>query len=239
MKILAFECSAAPASVAVLEDGKITASSFINVKLTHSQTLVPMAENLLKAAAMDFGSIDALAVSNGPGSFTGVRIGISAVKGLAAPKNLPCIGVSTLLSMAYNISDTDCTVCAVMDARCNQVYNALFDITDGKITRICSDRALMCEELAKDLKKLSQRENKCVIIVGDGSRVFGPYVSNMENVFEAPERDRFQNAVSVALAAEKMFEENKTVTADRLLPVYLRLPQAERELKKKKEGLAE
>jgi len=239
MKILAFECSAAPASVAVLEDGKITASSFINVKLTHSQTLVPMAENLLKAAAMDFDSIDALAVSNGPGSFTGVRIGISAVKGLAAPKNLPCIGVSTLLSMAYNISDTDCTVCAVMDARCNQVYNALFDITDGKITRICSDRALMCEELAKDLKKLSQRENKCVIIVGDGSRVFCPYVSDMENVFEAPERDRLQNAVSVALAAEKMFEENKTVTADRLLPVYLRLPQAERELKKKKEGLAE
>ena len=110
MKILAFECSAAPASVAVSEDGKITASSFINVKLTHSQTLVPMAENLLKAAAMDFDSIDALAVSNGPGSFTGVRIGISAVKGLAAPKNLPCIGVSTLLSMAYNISDTDCTV---------------------------------------------------------------------------------------------------------------------------------
>jgi len=126
-----------------------------------------------------------------------------------------------------------------MDARCNQVYNALFDIEDGKITRICDDRALMCEELAKDLKKLSQRENKCVIIVGDGSRVFSPYVSNMENVFEAPERNRLQNAVSVALAAEKLFEENKTVTADRLLPVYLRLPQAERELKKKKEGLAE
>lgn len=236
MKILAFECSAAPASVAVLEDGKITASSFINVKLTHSQTLVPMAENLLKAAAMDFDSIDALAVSNGPGSFTGVRIGISAVKGLAAPKNLPCIGVSTLLSMAYNISDTDCTVCAVMDARCNQVYNALFDITDGKITRICSDRALMCEELAKDLKKLSQNGNKRVIIVGDGGEVFYPYVKDTANVSLAAEKNRFQNATSVALAAGEALSRGEYVTAEELLPVYLRLPQAERELKKKKEG---
>ena len=239
MKILSLECSATPASAAITENGKIIASAFVNVQLTHSQTLMPMAENLLSAAALDIDDIDRLAISDGPGSFTGIRIGISAVKGLAAPRDLPCVGVSTLLSMAYNLIDRDCIVCAVMDARCNQVYNALFDIEGGKITRICDDRALMCEELAKDLKKLSQRENKCVIIVGDGSRVFGPYVSNMENVFGAPERDRLQNAVSVALAAEKMFEENKTVTADRLLPVYLRLPQAERELKKKKEGLAE
>lgn len=236
MKILAFECSAAPASVAVSEDGKITASSFINVKLTHSQTLVPMAENLLKAAAMDFDSIDALAVSNGPGSFTGVRIGISAVKGLAAPKNLPCIGVSTLLSMAYNISDTDCMVCAVMDARCNQVYNALFDITDGKITRICGDRALMCEELAKDLKKLSQNGNKRVIIAGDGGEVFYPYVKDTANVSLAAGKNRFQNAASVALAAGEALSRGEYVTAEELLPVYLRLPQAERELKKKKEG---
>lgn len=239
MKILSLECSATPASAAITENGKIIASAFVNVKLTHSQTLMPMVENLLSAAALDIDDIDGLAISNGPGSFTGIRIGISAVKGLAAPRNLPCAGVSTLFSMAYNFIDTDCTLCAVMDARCNQVYNALFDIEDGKITRICPDRALMCEELAKDLKKVSQRTNKCVIIVGDGSEVFYPCVSDMANVILSPERSRFQNAVSVALAAEKMFSENNTVTADRLLPVYLRLPQAERELKKKKEGLAE
>lgn len=237
MKILAFECSAAPASVAVSEDGKITASSFINVKLTHSQTLIPMAENLLKAAATDFNDIDVLAISNGPGSFTGVRIGISAVKGLAAPKNLPCVGVSTLLSMAYNYAETDCTVCAVMDARCKQVYNALFDITDGNITRLCDDRALMCEELAKDLKKLSQSGGKRVIIVGDGSEVFYPFVNGFENVVLAAEKNRYQNAVSVALAARSAFNKGEAVTADKLLPVYLRLPQAERELKKKKEGI--
>ena len=239
MKILSLECSATPASAAITENGKAIASAFVNVKLTHSQTLMPMVENLLSSAALDFDNIDGLAISNGPGSFTGIRIGISAVKGLAAPRNLPCVGVSTLLSMAYNFIAVDCIVCAVMDARCNQVYNALFNIENGKITRICDDRALMCEELAKDLKKLSQRENKCVIIVGDGSEVFYPYLGDTANVIVSSERNRFQNAVSVALAAEEMFSENKTVTAERLLPVYLRLPQAERELKKKKEGLAE
>jgi len=95
MKILSLECSATPASAAITENGKIIASAFVNVKLTHSQTLMPMAQNLLSAAALDIDDIDGLAISNGPGSFTGIRIGISAVKGLAAPRNLPCVGVST------------------------------------------------------------------------------------------------------------------------------------------------
>ena len=123
-----------------------------------------------------------------------------------------------------------------MDARCNQVYNALFDITDGKITRICSDRVLMCEELAKDLKKLSQNGNKRVIIAGDGGEVFYPYVKDTANVSLAAEKNRFQNAASVALAAGEALSRGEYVTAEELLPVYLRLQQAERELKKKKEG---
>lgn len=236
MKILALECSAGPVSAAVCEDGKILALSFANVKLTHSQTLMPMVENTLSAALCKIDDINGIAISSGPGSFTGIRIGISAAKGLAAPLNLPCVGVSTLLSMAYNYRDTDCTVCAVMDARCNQVYNALFDITGGKITRLCEDRAILSEELAENLKKLSQTGGKRVIIVGDGTEVFYPFVKGFDGIYKSGEKNRYQNASSVALAAETLFKDGHAVSPDRLLPVYLRLPQAERKLKKKKEG---
>lgn len=236
MKILSLECSASPASAAITEDGKILASSFVNIKLTHSQTLLPMIENSLKSAMLKFDDIEGIAVTRGPGSFTGIRIGIAAAKGLAAPKALPCAAVSTLYSMAYNFADTDCIICAVMDARCNQVYNAIFDIENGKITRLCEDRAILCGDLAEELKKVSQNTNKCVIIVGDGTEVFYPFAKNIPNVRKSGENNRFQNAVSVGLAAEDMFLNGKTVSPEELLPVYLRLPQAERELKKKKEG---
>ena len=236
MKILSLECSAAAASSAVTEDGKILASSFVNIKLTHSQTLLPMIENALKSAMLKFDDIEGIAVSCGPGSFTGIRIGIAAAKGLAAPKNLPCAAVSTLYSMAYNFADTDCILCAVMDARCNQVYNAVFDIEDGKITRLCEDRAILCGELAEELKKVSQNTNKCVIIVGDGTEVFYPFAKDVPNIKKSGENNRYQNAASVGLAAEDMFSSGKTVSPEELLPTYLRLPQAERELKKKKEG---
>lgn len=236
MKILSIDCSAGPASVAVSEDGKILASSFVNVKLTHSETLMPMVESTLSAALLNFGDIEGIAVNHGPGSFTGIRIGIAAAKGLAAPRSLPCVGVSTLLSMAYNYSDTDCIVCAVMDARCNQVYNALFEVEDGKITRLTGDRAILCEELAEDLKKVSQNTEKCVIIVGDGTEVFYPFAEDIANVRKSGVNNRYQNAASVGLAARELFENSNAVSPDKLLPIYLRLPQAERELKKKKEG---
>ncbi len=235
MKILSMECSATPASVAIIEDGNLLASSFVNVRLTHSQTLMPMVENILAASKLTINDIDGLCISNGPGSFTGVRIGISAVKGLAAPKNLPCVAVSTLRAIAENYSNTDCIVCAVMDARCNQVYNALFDITNGKISRLCEDRALLCDELAEEIKKLSQKSKKCVIIVGDGTVVFSPFVKECENIkISAPIR-RFQNAASVGVVAQEYFNKGETIKAEELLPFYLRLPQAERELKAKEE----
>lgn len=237
MKILSFDCSAGPASAAVYDGDRLIASAFVNVKLTHSQTLMPMAENLLKSALISFEEIDGIAVNSGPGSFTGIRIGISAVKGLAAARNLPCAGVSTLLSMAYNYCDTDCIVCAVMDARCNQVYNALFEIENGKITRLCEDRALLCEELAEELKKMSQYAGKRVIIVGDGTEVFYPFALNISGVFKSSPTRRYQRAEGVGLAAAEIFKNGGAVTPEKLLPVYLRLPQAERELKKKQEGL--
>ena len=187
MKILAIECSATPCSAAVIENGKILASDFVNVGLTHSQILMPMVEKVVKEANLSFSDIEGFAVSAGPGSFTGIRIGISAVKGLAAPSKKPCVSVSTLYSMAVNYLDTDCIVCAVMDARCNQVYNAVFDIEGGKITPICEDRALLCEELAENLKEILQKSKKRVIIVGDGTKVFYPFVEKFEKVsFQSP-----------------------------------------------------
>jgi len=236
LKILAIECSATPASVAVLDGDKLLASAFVNVKLTHSQTLMPMIESTLKAAKININDIEGFAISNGPGSFTGVRIGISAVKGLAAAKKLPCVAVSTLYAMAQNYSDTDCIVCAVMDARCNQLYNAIFDIQNGKIARLCDDRALLCNELYEEIKNLSQSSSKCVIIVGDGAEIFYKVAKELNNVKKAHPSREFQNAVGVGYAALNGFETGNTLTPNELLPFYLRLPQAERELKMKKEN---
>ncbi len=234
MKILSIECSAVPCSVAILEDENIIASTFINVKLTHSQTLMPMVETLLKSSKTEISDIDAFAVSEGPGSFTGIRIGISAIKGLAAPCKKKCVGVSTLLTIANNYTETDCIVCAVMDARCNQVYNALFEIKNGVISRLCDDRALMCEELKNEISNLSSK-NK-IIIVGDGANVFYPYVKDIEDVILSDIKHRYQNAVGVGFAALKKIKSGKTSSPNELLPVYLRLPQAERELKQKGEN---
>ena len=235
MKILNLECSATPASVAITENEEILASSFVNVKLTHSQTLMPMVENTLAAAKLTIADIEGIAITNGPGSFTGVRIGISALKGLAAPKNLPCVAVSTLMAMAQNYIDCDCIVCAVMDARCNQVYNALFEVQNGTVSRLCEDRALLCDELAQEIKKLSQNHDKCVIIVGDGTDIFYPFVETYKNVRKSTPQNRFQNAVGVGLVAFDSFQKGETIEASALLPFYLRLPQAERELKAKEE----
>ena len=233
MKILAVECSATPASVAILEDDKLIASAYTNVKLTHSQTLMPMIESTLSSSKTDINEIDGFAISSGPGSFTGIRIGISAVKGLATVKKTPCVAVSTLFAMAQNYSDTDCIVCAVMDARCNQLYNAIFDIENGEITRLCKDRALMCDELLEEIKNISQSSDKCVIIVGDGADIFYNAARDIKNVKKAHPIRQYQNAVGVGFASLDAFKKGETLSPNDLLPFYLRLPQAERELKAK------
>lgn len=231
MKILSIECSASPASCAIIDDNKIKASSFINAKLTHSQTLMSMIINTLDNSATKLSDIDCIAVAVGPGSFTGLRIGISAVKGLAAPTNIPCMAVSTLDGMAEAFIDRDCIVCAVMDARCNQFYNALFDISKGNITRLCDDRALLCDELKDELLKLSN--DKKIIICGDGADLFYKTVNIQKNIYLAPENLKWQTAVGIGSFAYKNADKLSTISADNLLPTYLRLPQAERELKAK------
>ena len=149
MLILALDSSAAPASAALLEDGKILSEFYINTKQTHSQTLMPMVESVLKLTNKTLDDVTCMAVSAGPGSFTGVRIGVSCVKGLSMTRNIPCAGVSTLRAMAENARQLTGIVCAVMDARCGQVYNALFEIKNGKVIRLCEDRALTLDELRK------------------------------------------------------------------------------------------
>lgn len=231
MKILSVECSAAPASCAIIEDGNIKASFFINTKLTHSQTLMQMIINTLNNSATQLSDIDRIAVAVGPGSFTGLRIGISAVKGLALPTNIPCIPVSTLDGMAENFIDQNCIVCAVMDARCNQFYNALFDISDGIVTKLCDARALMATDLVKEIISLSNDKN--IIICGDGADLFYNNVSEFKNIHLASNNLKYQSAVGIGLNAYKNI--NNCVSAEDLLPTYLRLPQAERELKAKLE----
>lgn len=235
MKLLAIDSTAGPASAALYEDGKILGEFFINTKLTHSVTLMPMCDALLKNTMTDIKEIDAFAVSAGPGSFTGVRIGVAAVKGMAQALNKPCVSVSALEAMAQNLKNTECTVCAVMDARCKQFYNALFESKNGRITRLTEDRALSSDELAEELEKLSGR----IILTGDGSDVAYTLMSGrLPGLETAQEQLKFQRACGVCFAAAQKYTQGQTLTAAELQPVYLRLPQAQRELlqKQKLEG---
>ncbi|MGN1433639.1 MAG: tRNA (adenosine(37)-N6)-threonylcarbamoyltransferase complex dimerization subunit type 1 TsaB [Ruminococcus sp.] len=230
MKILAVDTSATAASVAVAEENKLIGEFSINTALTHSQTLIPMIDELLKNTGLSVNNIDAVAVNAGPGSFTGVRIGVAAVKGIAFPKNLPCVSVSTLESMAYNMLGNDCIVCSVMDARCSQVYNALFRVNGCSVTRMTADRALSLTDLKLELQNISEK----IVLVGDGAVLCSEFLnSELENVMLAPLNNRIQTASSVAYAAFGKINNGETLTSDELMPVYLRLPQAQRELNKK------
>ncbi len=231
MKLLSVDCSAKSASCAITQDEKIIASSFVNVNLTHSQTLMPMISDLLNNSKTNIDEIDAFAISAGPGSFTGVRIGISAIKGMALAKNTPCISVSTLYAIAQNFKDRDALVCAVMDARCSQVYGALFRVKRGKIKRLFEDKAVKIEDFAKEIIK--SRVTCPIIIAGDGAKLFYSAVEHKKNTVLADEALRYQNAIGVAFAGTESFIKGEVTSPEKLLPIYLRLPQAERELKAK------
>ena len=220
MKILALDSSAVSASAAVLDDDKVLGEFFINTKQTHSQTLMPMVQQVLTQTKTSLEEMDLFAVSAGPGSFTGVRIGVACVKGMAFAQNKPCIGVSTLEAMAYPLSMLNGIICAVMDARCQQVYD---------------DCAVAISDLAESLKQYS---NETIYLVGDGAKLcYESEAFQPLQVRLVAEHLQYQRAVGVAqCAALHLKQEDCTVTAEQLAPVYLRLPQAERELKKKLEG---
>lgn len=225
MLILGLDSSAVAGSCALCEISEekktVIATSFVNTRLTHSQTLMPMIEDMLKSSGIGLNDIDLFAVNSGPGSFTGIRIGVATVKGIAFALGKPCVGVSTLHSMAYNIAGFDGIACAVMDARCNQFYNALFEINGDNINRLTPDRAISATDLSAELSKYTDKK---IILTCDGAELAYKSI-NTENITLAPLTIRLQRAESVCLAAF----EYESVTARELLPAYLRLPQAERE----------
>lgn len=223
MRLLAFETSAKAASVALFEDGKLLAEQYQNTGLTHSQTLLVMAEQLLDQCALKPQDIGAVAVANGPGSFTGVRIGAAAAKGFAWGAEIPIYGVSTLEAMAMGLGIYEGYVCPVMDARREQVYNALFYVNQGVVTRRTPDRAIALADLKKELKTLE----KDVFLVGDGSILcYNMLHEDVPGLILPPEGRMHQRAVGVGLAALQQEQSDDPAT---MTPNYLRLSQAERE----------
>ena len=222
MLILAFESSAKSASVALVKDGELLSQYSQCSALTHSRTLLPMAEDMLKNAEVKLSEVDLIAVAHGPGSFTGIRIGVSTVKGLSWAADKPCVGVSTLEAMAWHGLLSGGYVCPVMDARRQQVYNALFMIEDGKPQRITDDRPIALAQLADEVRSL----NAPVLLVGDGAALTEKFFREHSVPCRiAPENLRWQSAWGVAMAAS----DKQPGTSETLLPVYLRLSQAERE----------
>ena len=233
MLILAFETTAKAGSVALLEDGKLLAESYQNTGLTHSQTLMVMAEDMLKAAGKTMADVSAVAVAEGPGSFTGVRIGVAAARGLAWGGEIPCYGVSTLESMARTLGAYQGYICPVMDARRSQVYNALFYVNHGTLERRCEDRAIALSDLAEELKALEEP----VFLVGDGSNLtFHTLKDTIPNLVLPAEHRMHQRASGVALAAAEKIAAGDPGDGAALTPNYLRLSQAERERMEKQKN---
>ena len=224
MKILALDSTAVVGSVALCEDTRMVAHYTLNTGNTHSQTLLPMIESALKCAEWEIDDLDLFAVSNGPGSFTGVRIGVATVKGLAFGKNIPCAGVSTLGALAYNLRYFNGIICPVMNARRAQVYNALFSCENGVLTRLCPDRAISIAELDEELCSMDQP----IYLVGDGYDIT---IDGLEKttVLPVPDELRVQSGYSVAMCGLAAYERGEAVDDAALAVVYLRPSQAERE----------
>lgn len=226
MQILAFESSAKAASVAILQDGGLLGESYLNCGLTHSVTLLKLAQDLLESCSLRPEEIDALACAAGPGSFTGVRIGVAAAKGFAWARELPCCGVSTLEAMAYQGCGFDGAVLCAMDARRAQVYCAAFESVGGTLRRLTDDAALSLAEWEALTKKIEKPK----IMVGDGAQLcYNTFGKSQPECRLAPDCLRTQRASGVALAAWRRLSAGEPADATSLVPNYLRLSQAERE----------
>lgn len=228
MLILALDSTAQVGSVALCEDEKLIAEYTINTGHTHSETLLPMVESVLKIAGYTVNDVDLFVCTAGPGSFTGVRIGAATVKGIAFGKNQPCIGVSTLEALALNGVALDGILCPSMNARRQQVYNALFASDGTSLTRLCEDRALAITELGEELA------TKCpdlpVYLMGDGAKLVYDALSESlgERLVMLPERLIHQSGYNTAIAGLRLYRDGVRTTDFELAPVYLRPSQAER-----------
>lgn len=228
MKILSLDTTALVCSAAICDEKSLIAEITVNTGNTHSETLLPAIEQILKITELGVDDIDVFASSTGPGSFTGVRIGVATVKGIAYGKNKPCVSVSTLEALAYNLKGYDGIICPVMNARRNQVYNALFEWRDGELVRLCPDRALSISELDDELATC----DRAVYLCGDGYDITEKGFVKTRISF-VPERQRLQSAYSVGCIAYEKFTRGETVSDAQLVPTYLRPSQAERERNEK------
>lgn len=220
MKLLSIDASGKTAACAVTEDGAVLTQSFTESGLTHSQTLLPLVDNVLKLSGLTMNDIDALAVTVGPGSFTGLRIGAALTMGLAGDR--PVYPVPTLEALAYNLCDRDCIIIPTLDARRNQVYTAVFEAKDGRITRLKEDCAISAEDVKKTVLEYDGRE---IYILGDGAYLF----SDTYGVSFPEGKALYPQGISIARAAEGKLP----VHAKDIKLSYLRMSQAERELKEK------
>ena len=224
MKILAFDGTAKAASVAVADGDKILAHSTVDNGLTQSELLLPMAEDMLKSLKLSFADIDLFSTSVGPGSFTGVRIGVSLIKGLAFGRS---VGVSTIESLAENLRGLRGIIVPCMDARRGQVYSATFHCDGNKLTRVTEDRAISLSALAEELR---QYEGVNIYLSGDGYSVAKNALTKEGiHLCETPELLILENAASVARVALRKYENGEASSDIELSPIYLRMPQAERE----------
>lgn len=227
MKLLTIEASSVSASVCITEDMTLLAQSFQNCGLTHSTTLLPMTDHVLRTSQLKLHDLDAIAVTVGPGSFTGIRIGVATAKGIADGIGLPCIPVSSLIGNAWNVTLTDRLICPVMDARRSQLYNALFVIRNGIPVRLTEDRLILLDALREEL--ISQE--KSVLLVGDGAQLcYNTFMQTAGlDVMLTPSGLQYPAAYGTAMEAYRLYREGKIVSAADLAPVYLRQPQAVRE----------
>jgi tRNA threonylcarbamoyladenosine biosynthesis protein TsaB len=228
MLILALDSTAQVGSVALCEDETLIAEYTINTGHTHSETLLPMVESVLKIAGYTVDDVDLFVCTAGPGSFTGVRIGAATVKGIAFGKDKPCIGASTLEALAHNGDALDGILCPAMNARRQQVYNALFDCNGAELTRLCEDRALAISELGEELK--TRYPDRPVYLMGDGAKlVYDALAEDFGGRLRIlPERLLHQSGYNTALVGLRLYREGVRTTDTDLAPVYLRPSQAER-----------
>jgi len=227
LNILALDTSSRAASCAWLENGNLRGEFFMNAEIKHSQTIMPMVSALLQSIGREVTDADLFAVSNGPGSFTGLRIGVSAIKGMAMATGKPCAPVSTLHSLAINMLSVNGYIVPIMDARGGQVYSAVFHAQGRQLTRVCEDMAVHIDDLCKIIKPYA---GKPIMLVGDGAAPWWDYFEKKGlTVDVAPGALTHQRASSVCSAALEIVVDGKEIDAAALDTVYLRLPQAERE----------
>lgn len=237
MRILALDSSGLVASVAIVEknetDEQLIAQYTVNYKKTHSQTLLPMLDEVARMIELDMSTIDAIAVAGGPGSFTGLRIGSATAKGMGLALGKPLIHIPTLEGLAYNLCHTSVIVCPIMDARRRQVYTGIYKFDGDKIIVLEDQMAISIEGLGEKLRAYDEE----VIFLGDGVPVFkNDLVENIlagKNISFAPAHMNRQSAAALGTLAIQYFEEGKTETAAEHQPDYLRVSQAERERKER------